>query len=140
VALAVVVLDPARVVVVVVGAGALVVLVVDGTGAVVVVDSTGAVVVVDSGGAVVVVDSAGAVVVVDTVEGEVPAVRAAEAVEAPAMRIELPPRKERTLTAASPWRMRFRLMPGDSAPHLGELCEFYLSFRRVVGDRPFCRI
>jgi hypothetical protein len=77
------------------------------------------------------------VVVVDTVEGEVPAVRAAEA---PALTIAVPPRKERKLTAASPWRMRFRLMPGDSAPHLGELCEFYLSFRRVVGDRPFCRI
>jgi hypothetical protein len=105
--------------------------VVDGTGAVVVVDSTGAVVVVDSGGEVVVVDSGGEVVSV---------VRAAEAVGAPAMTIAVPPRKERRLAAASPWRMRFRLMPGDSAPHLGELCEFYLNFGRVVGDRPFCRI
>jgi hypothetical protein len=85
---------------------------------VVVVEGTGAVVVVDSTGTVVVVDSAGAVVVAETGRGEDTAVRAAEALEVLAMTIELPPRKERTLTAASPWRRRFRLMPGDSARHL----------------------
>jgi hypothetical protein len=66
---------------------------------------------------VVVVDSGGAVVVVPLGD-EDPAVRAAEALEVAAMTIELPPRKERRLTAASPWRRRFRLMPGDSARHL----------------------
>jgi hypothetical protein len=73
-------------VVVVVGAGAAVVVVVDSTGAVVVVDGTGAVLV-------------DVVVSVDTVAA---AVWVAEALEASAITIEPPPRKDNRLAAASP--------------------------------------
>jgi hypothetical protein len=126
------------------GREATVVVVVDGRAVVggvateVVVVGSGAVLVPVATGAVVV--STGEVVVVDWADAAGSEDRAAEAFRALAMTMVLPPRKERRLTAASPWRMRFRLMPGDSTAHLGELCQLYRSFRRVVADRPLCRI
>ena len=117
------------------------VVVVVGAGAVVVVDGGGPVVVVlGAGTAVVVVDSTGAVVVVDVDEVVVPWTAPVEALELPAIRIVAPPAKPKRLTAARPWRRRFRPMPGNSAPHLRDLCELDLSFQRFVGIVPFCPI